>query len=138
MSHKKTRTFQNMGYRKVQRKNSRNRNLLNKENQNWLKTNGYRNIGWDNVINLYQKITELQRQEQIHNLDLEELFLEADRIGNKYFSDQEIYEKQQTIAQELNEIAEIIDSQFSKDRIEVIDYSKKTKKTSRKKATKLR
>ena len=80
---KQARTFEGMSYRKVQRKNSRNRNLLSKQQQQWLKKNSYRNIGWDNVISLYRKIAELQRQEQINNLDLEELFLEADRIGNK-------------------------------------------------------
>ena len=43
------RTFENMGYRKVQRKNSRNRKLLATEHQKWLKSNGYRNVGWDNI-----------------------------------------------------------------------------------------
>ena len=79
-----------MGYRKVQRKNSRNRSQLTTENQKWLKDNGYRNIGWNNVISLYEKIIELQDKERINDCSLEELFLEADRIGNKYFTSQEI------------------------------------------------
>ena len=120
---KKPRTFQKMGYRKLQRKNSRNRNLLTKEHQQWLKENHYKNVGWDRVISLYQKILELQREEQINDLDLEELFLEADRIGNKYFSGQEIQEQQQKISVELNEIAEILDTQFPAQQAEVIDYS---------------
>ncbi|VEP17427.1 conserved hypothetical protein [Hyella patelloides LEGE 07179] len=119
----KAKTFQGMNYRKVQRKNSRNRNLLIRENQKWLKNNGYRNIGWNNVISLYQAIAELQRKEQISEFNLEELFLEADRIGNKYFSQQEIHNKQQKIAQELNEITEIIDYQFPDNKIEIVDYS---------------
>ena len=118
------RTFKGMKYRKVQRKNSRNRDLLTKENRQWLKNNSYKNIGWNNVIALYQKIVELQREEQINDLDLESLFLEADRIGNKYFTDKEIYEKQQALAKEVNEIAEIIDRQFSDNEIEIVDYSK--------------
>ena len=118
------RTFENMGYRKVQRKNSRNRKLLATEHQKWLKSNGYRNVGWDNIINLYQKIAELQSEERIDNLDLEELFLEADRIGNKYLSSAEIRANEQKLAKEVNQIAEIIDSQFPDNTLTVIDYSK--------------
>jgi len=112
-----------MGYRKLQRKNSRNRNLLTKEHQKWLKENNYKNVGWERVISLYQKILELQREAQINDLNLEELFIEADRIGNKYFSGQEIQEQQQKIAMELNEITDILDNQFPKQQAEVIDYS---------------
>ena len=125
------RTFENMGYRKVQRKNSRNRKLLTAEHQKWLKNNGYRNIGWQNVINLYQKIAELQSEERIDNLDLEELFLEADRIGNKYLTNEEVRANEQKLAQEVNQIAEIIDSQFSDNTITVIDYSNQYKKSQR-------
>lgn len=124
-----------MGYRKVQRKNSRNRKLLTLEYQKWLKNNGYRNIGWQNVINLYQKIIELQSEERINRLDLEELFLEADRIGNKYLSSEEIKKNEQKLAKEVNKISEIIDSQFPDNTLTVIDYSnhhKQSKKSRRK------
>lgn len=136
MKNKKSsaKTFENMGYRKVQRKNSRNRKLLTTEHQKWLKDNGYRNIGWDNVINLYQKIAELQSEERIDNLDLEELFLEADRIGNKYLSSEEIRENEQKLAREVNQIADIIDSQFPDNTLTVVDYSnhhKQSKKSRR-------
>ena len=126
MTSKKTkaRTFQRMKYRTVQRKNSRNRLKLSPENQQYLKDNGYRNIGWANVINLFEKIIELQKQESIKNLSLEELFIEADRIGNKYLSKGEESDRNLKIAQELNEIADIIESQFPDNKIEVIDYSK--------------
>ncbi len=120
----KARTFQRMKYRTVQRKNSRNRLKLSPENQQYLKDNGYRNIGWSNVITLFEKILELQKQESINNLSLEELFIEADRIGNKYLSNQEISDRHLKIAQELNEIADIIELQFPDNKIEVIDYSK--------------
>ncbi|MEM8719634.1 MAG: hypothetical protein AAGE84_10035 [Cyanobacteria bacterium P01_G01_bin.39] len=117
-------TFQGMNYRKVQRKNTRNRKQLTKENQVWLKQNKYRNVGWNNVIKLFEKIVELQQKETVKDLSLEELFLEADRIGNKYIDDREINHRNQRIAKELNKIAEIIDSQYPDDRLEVIDYSK--------------
>ena len=61
MSSKKSsaKTFQGMNYRKVQRKKSRDRQQLTKENQIWLKTHKYRNLGWINVIQLFEKIREL-------------------------------------------------------------------------------
>ena len=57
-------------------------------------------------------------------MSLEELFIEADRIGNKYLNSQEINQRNHRIAQELNEIADIIDSQYPDQKVEVIDYSK--------------
>lgn len=118
------RTFKGMNYRKVQRKNKCDRQQLNKENQTWLKEHNYRNVGWINVIKLWEKIREIQEQERIKRLSLEELFIEADRIGNKYLNNQEINQRNQRVAQELNEIADIIDSQYPDQRIEIIDYSK--------------
>ena len=126
MSSKKSsaRTFQGMNYRKVQRKNSRDRQQLTKENQIWLKVHKYRNLGWTNVIQLFEKIRELQEQEIVKSLSLEELFIEADRIGNKYLNSQEINQRNQRIAQELDEIADIIDSQYPNQKVEIIDYNK--------------
>ena len=126
MSSKKSlaRTFQGMNYRKVQRKNSRDCQLLTKENQIWLKKHNYRNLGWTNVIQLFEKIRELQEQEIVKSLSLEELFIEADRIGNKYLNSQEINQRHQRIAQELDKIADIIDSQYPDQKVEIIDYSK--------------
>ncbi|MEM7593977.1 MAG: hypothetical protein AAF383_21135 [Cyanobacteria bacterium P01_A01_bin.83] len=126
MSSKKSsaRTFRGMNYRKVQRKNSRDRQQLTKENQTWLKHHNHRNIGWVNIIELYEKIRELQEQEKVKNLSLEELFIEADRIGNKYLKSKEINQRHQRIARELDEIANIIDSQYPDQIVEIIDYSK--------------
>ena len=120
----KVRTFEGMKYRKVQRKNSRNRILLPKEQQQWLKNNGYRNIGWNNVIGLFEKIKEIQQQENIKSLSLEELFLEADRIGNKYLDRKEIDKRNLAIAKELEQIANLFDEQFPDDTVEVIDYAR--------------
>ncbi|MBW4683827.1 MAG: hypothetical protein KME40_01755 [Komarekiella atlantica HA4396-MV6] len=120
--------FNGMSYGEVQRANSKNRSKLIKEDQKWLKDNGYKNIGWKNVINLYTKIEEFLDKSRFEDMSLEELFLEADRIGNKYLTSNEIAEFNQQLSQEVAEIGEIIDQQFPDTEIEIIDYSKKTQK----------
>lgn len=120
----KPKTFARMTYRQLQRKNKSDRAQLSKKDCIWLKTNNYRNIGWTNVINLFQKIKELKERESIRKLDLEQLFIEADRIGNKYLTGKEIQNRNLKIARELNEIADIIDSQFPDNTVEVVDYSR--------------
>lgn len=125
-----------MSYRDIQRVNSKNRNKLPQKDKKWLKENGYKNIGWNNVIRLNQKINEFLDKSVIEDLSLEELFLEADRIGNKYLSHKEIEEFNQRLAKEINEIAEEIDRQFPDSMIEIIDFSEKANKTYRKKANK--
>lgn len=120
----KKRSFQGMSYREVQRTNTQNRIKLDNETQKWLKTNKYRNIGWQNVINLYQKIEELLDKSQFEYMSLEELFLEADRIGNKYQTIEEKAEFNQKLAKEVAEISELIDQQFPDTEMEVIEYSK--------------
>ncbi|MHC5823790.1 MAG: hypothetical protein ACYT04_50140, partial [Nostoc sp.] len=61
---------------------------------------------------LYQKIEEFLNKYHIDDLTLEELFLEVDRIGNKYLTIQEIENFNQSFSKEVNEIAEEIDKQF--------------------------
>ncbi|BAY38927.1 hypothetical protein NIES2111_32760 [Nostoc sp. NIES-2111] len=117
-----------MSYRNIQIHNSKKRLKLHPEDQNWLKVNSYKNIGWENVIHLYEKIEEFFNKYQVEDLTLEELFLEADRIGNKYLSSQEIADFNQTLAIEVNEISEEIDKQFPDTEIEFIDFSKKNQK----------
>ena len=124
----KVRTFKGMKYRQVQRKNSGNKNLLLKEQQKWLKQNGYSNLGWDNVINLFEKIKELQQQENLKSLSLEELFIEADRIGNKYLDNKEVVQRNLAIAKELDQIANLFDEQFPDNTVEVIDYARTPRK----------
>lgn len=133
---KNTKNFNGMSYRDIQRVNSKNRNKLPQKDKKWLKENGYKNIGWNNVIRLNQKINEFLDKSVIEDLSLEELFLEADRIGNKYLSHKEIEEFNQRLAKEINEIAEEIDRQFPDSMIEIIDFSEKANKTYRKKANK--
>lgn len=116
-----------MSYQAVQCANSNNKEKLHKEDKKWLKENGYRNVGWDNVINLYRKIEELLDKYKFEDLSLEELFLEADRIGNKYLTKQEIEDYNQQLSKEVSEISEEIDKQFPDTEIEIIDFDKKAK-----------
>ncbi|MEM1255170.1 MAG: hypothetical protein AAGI69_22260 [Cyanobacteria bacterium P01_H01_bin.21] len=127
----KKRLFSSMGYREVQRSNSNRRNQLPKKEQAWLKENGYKNVGWENIINLYQKINELLLQPDPNEDTLEELFLKADRIGNKYQTPAEIREFNQKLSVAVNEVADEIDRQFPESEIEVVDYSQtQTKRQS--------
>lgn len=127
------RNFQGMSYSEVQRTNSQNRIKLNNQDKTWLKSNQYKNVGWQNVINLYQKIEELLDKSQFADMSLEELFLEADRIGDKYQTPQEKDEFNQQLSQKVAEIAELIDKQFPDNEIEVIDYSQNLTKQIQKK-----
>mgnify|MGYP001800671159 CR=1 FL=1 len=100
----KKRLFSGMGYREVQRSNSGRRKKLPKKDQIWLKEQGYKNVGWDEDT-------------------LEELFLKADRIGNKYQTPAEIAKFNQKLSTEVNEIADEIDRQFPEPETEFVDYS---------------
>lgn len=123
----KKRTFRSMSYREVQLANSKNRVLLTKPDQQWLKKSGYKNVGWDKVILLYQKTEELiQEQDYLNDLSLGELFLEADRIGNKYLTAEEIADNNQKLAEVNNRINEQIDQAFPDTEDEVIDFGNKT------------
>lgn len=122
------RNFNGMSYGEVQRANSENRSKLKKEDQKWLKDSGYKNVGWDNVITLYRKVEELLDKFPFEDMSLEELFLEADRIGNKYLTPEEIEEFNQQLSQEVTEIGELVDKQFPDTEMEVIDFSQKTAK----------
>jgi hypothetical protein len=124
--------FNGFSYREVQQSNTERRPLLPKNNQQWLKANGYKNVGWGNVIRLYQKISEFLDGASLEDPTLEELFLQADRIGNKYLSDQEIAEFNQKLAKEVGEISELIDIQFPDTEIEIIDFSNRNLKFHKK------
>ncbi|MBN8559771.1 MAG: hypothetical protein J0L70_04545 [Leptolyngbya sp. UWPOB_LEPTO1] len=119
------RTFQGMNYRELQKANSQTRSQLSKESQTLLKASGLKNTGWDNVIALYQRIQELLDSDRVsEDLSLEELFLEVDRIGKKYQTQEEIEEFNQKLAKEVAEIGELVDRQFPDTEPEIIDFSK--------------
>ncbi|MGG6298080.1 hypothetical protein ACQ4M4_27115 [Leptolyngbya sp. AN02str] len=113
-----------MSYREVQRANSTRRQRLSKEDQTWLKENGFRNLGWTAIIALYEKIDELLDKQHLGELSLGELFLEADRIGNKYLTTEEIEAHNQQLATVANDIDEEIDRQFPDTDVEVIDFGR--------------
>lgn len=123
-----------MGYREVQRSNSNRRSQLPKPEQKWLKANGYKNLGWDNVIRLYQKINDLLASSATEEPTLEELFLKADAIGNKYQSSSEIEAFHQSLRAEVENISELVDQQFPDSEVEHVDYSQKSVYKRRKRA----
>lgn len=127
----KKRLFSGMGYREVQRANSNRRNHLPKAEQSLLKKQGYKNVGWDNVIALYQKLNELSLQTGPIEDTLEELFLKADRIGNKYQTTEEIADFNRKLASEVNEIADVVDRQFPEPETEFVDYSRRRSDSKR-------
>jgi len=125
---KQKRLFCGMNYREVQRSNSDRRSKLPQKKQKWLKAERYKNVGWDNIIALYQKLNDLSLQPDPNEETLEDLFLKADRIGNKYQTPAEIAAFNQQLSVEVNEIADEIDRQFPDTEMEFIDYSKLDRK----------
>ena len=138
MAAKKTkkRLFNGLSYHEVQRANSDRRKQLRKEDQKCLKENNFKNVGWDNVIHLYNKIEEFLEQYRLEDTSLEELFLDADRIGNKYLTSNEIEDFNQKLAKEVSEIEEAIDTHFPDEEMEVIDFSEKQSRKPRQPAKK--
>lgn len=124
----KKRLFSGMGYRQVQRDNAGRRGQLSKANCALLKAQGYKNVGWENVTSLYQKLNGLCLQPDPNEDTLEDLFLKADRIGSKYQTRAEIEAFDQKLAVEVNEIADIADRQFPESETEFIDYSRQMTK----------
>ena len=133
----KKRLLSGMSYREVQQSNSSRKSKLPKTKQRWLKENGYRNVGWDNVIKLYQKINDLLASSDADDPSLEELFLKADQIGNKYQTPEEIEAFNQALRAEVEAISDTIDKQFP-DEFEFVDYSQKARQTAKSKPSQKR
>ncbi|MFE4108052.1 hypothetical protein [Almyronema epifaneia] len=117
------RSFSGLSYRAIQRSNTTRKSQLPQEQQTWLKENSYKNVGWDNVIKLYQKIEQLIAPSEADEPSLEDLFLQADRIGQKYQTDAEIAAFNQQLSAEVNAISDMVDQQFPEVELEVVDYS---------------
>lgn len=121
---KPARTFNGMTYREVQRSNSERRSQLPKDQQKEIKKAGFRNVGWPNVIALYQHLEKL-----LNGLpDLEDLFLEADRIGNKYQTAEERADFQKKMAAVSLEMSDLIDQRFPDVEIEVVSFKGKKRR----------
>lgn len=116
------REFNGMSYRQLQRLNSNNKSKLKYEEVQLLKNGGYKNIGWDKVKDLYLRIEELLNAVYRNGWNLDELFLEANRIGNKYQSAEEIFIHNQELARIVANIDEEIDRHFPDNEIEIIGY----------------
>ncbi len=116
--------FSSMSYRQVQRSNSDNKSKITSEEIQLLKNSGYKNVGWEKVTQLYLKIQEMLTSPYRENWSLDELFLEADRIGRKYQSVDEVatFEQQFTILSQ--EINDEIDRHFPDTEVEIIDFSR--------------
>ncbi|EKD07446.1 MAG: hypothetical protein P5702_00225 [Limnospira sp. PMC 1291.21] len=121
------RTFLGMSYREVQKWNSENRTKLDRQQQQKLKEEGFRNVGWESVIGLYLALDALINSEPEPELEssLEELFLEAARIGDKYQTEEDRATFQREFDREIAEINALIEEQFPQPQtIEFIDYSR--------------
>ena len=59
------RLLEGLNYRQVQKRNSDTFNSLNKKQQKNIRKQGYRNIGWDNVIKSWNLLNSLNNQEPL-------------------------------------------------------------------------
>ena len=116
--------FNSMGYRQVQRSNSDNKAKITSDEIQLLKNSGYKNVSWEKVTQLYLKLQDMLTSPYRENWSLDELFLEADQIGQKYQSVDEIaiFEKQFTMLSQ--EIDDEIERHFPDTEVEIIDFSK--------------
>ena len=117
------RFYNGMKYRQLQSYNTQKRQSLTEEKKQWLKSNDYRNIGWEKIIKLYEKITEFLLKDSLQDMSLEDIFLEADRIGNKYQNSEEIHKLNQQLSQINQEISDEIDKHFPDDEIVFLNFS---------------
>lgn len=120
---KKKRLFDGKGYREIQRSNTQRKELLSKTDQSWLREHQYKNVGWDKVIQLQQKINDFLNSYRKDDLSLEDLFLEADRIGSKYQTAEEINAFYQALSETVESIGQKVDQYFPDEEPEVLDYS---------------
>lgn len=119
---RKKRLFDGLGYRELQGLNTQRKKLLSEIDRNWLKQNHYKNVGWDNVIQLHRKISEFLTTYKEDEMSLENLFLEVDRIGNKYQTSEEINAFHQALSVTVESIAQKIDQYFPDEEPEMIDF----------------
>jgi hypothetical protein len=122
-----------LNYRDLQKANGQRRDRLAKADRAELKRLEFRNVGWDNVIRLSQRLDELLGPDPDPNLpdpnlpdpdlpSLESLFLEADRIGNAYQSAEEIAAFNQALAEASSAVDEAIDRQFPDNDVEIVHF----------------
>lgn len=121
---RKKQKFQGMGYREVQASNSENWKKLDRQQQKALKEEGHRNIGWLFVTRLYLGIEDLNQDLHTDDTTLEELFLNASWIGDKYQTNEDKLAFRKALDQAIEETQILIDEHFPGGDIQMIDYSK--------------
>ena len=121
----KKKLYQNKSYRDLQVENKINRNALSKNQQHQLKIEGYKNIGWAKVIQLCEKLQQINLLKSVEDVTLEELFIDADRIGNKYQTKKEIRDFQERLNQVHQQIADSVDKLFPDNDVEIFDFTGK-------------
>jgi hypothetical protein len=122
---KSKKVFNGMTYRQVQRYNSENRNKLQPAEIQLLKNNGYKNVGWEKIIQLHEKIQDIASSPYQQNWSISELFVEADRIGNKYQSVEDISTFGQKLSKFIQEIDDETEKYFPDMEAEIIDFSRR-------------
>ena len=122
---KSKKEFNGMSYRQVQQANSDNKSKLKPEEIKLIKNTGYKNVGWDDVVQLYTKIKEMLDSPYRGDWSLGDLFLEADRIGQKYQSDDEIETFERKFEIVSQEIETEIDRCFPDTEVEIIDFARR-------------
>ncbi len=120
MKNSKVKSYKGLGYKELQEDNRNKQGHLPQTDCDWLRANGYHNVGWDNVIALSDKIQSLK---EFKEWNLEDLFLEVDRIGKKYQDPEGIQAFQVAMASEAEQISEIIDQIFPDNEPEIINFS---------------
>lgn len=105
--------YNGKNYRELQSHNKKQRQGLSPPEQQQLKKEGYKNLGWKNVIALWEKLQEIQLLKEVEETTLESLFIDATRIGRKYLTDKEMNDFYQELAQVNQEISDQIDEIFS-------------------------
>jgi hypothetical protein len=122
---RQARTVEGLGYRGMQQANAARRDRLSKADRAELKRQGFRNVGWDNVIRLSQRLDELLNKLGVDDSDLpslDSLFLEADRIGNAYQSAEEIAAFNQALAEASSAVDEAIEAHFPDNEVEIVHF----------------
>jgi hypothetical protein len=133
-SKRTTRVYKDFTYRSLQKNNSVERAKLSKAQQSALASNGLQNVGWDHIIKLREELIKISLAQ---NTTLEDLFINADRIANKYQSAEEISEFNQKMSESAARISDLIDSQFPPgDKVEFIDFGTKTTSNAQNKGRK--
>jgi hypothetical protein len=117
------RTYRDLDYPALQAQNSQQRAQLSLEQRRHLQQQGYKNVGWEKVIALAERLEQLRMPGEFADWSLDELFLEAERVGDRYQTPDEIARHRDQMAVETAAIEALIEQQFPDPDPEVIDFA---------------